>query len=214
MKIRKTVGILLVLALTAFALAGCSGEPDARGARGESGSNQPENTEESAKERIILDADYPHYASLDDLAAKADSVLYGEVIAKEYDKISLRINGVGDDPFLNPEGDADDELTLVTVYTVNVIRSFKPSEGRSEVIKLLVIGGETDEAIWQTPESPDIRIGEAYVFFLSDSRTVENGAWLLNDTQALYCTDGTSISSPTDEGFELSFEALEALSEG
>lgn len=165
-------------------------------------------SENAAKKELILaHADYPYYESLNDLNNASDYIIRGKVLSKSCEWMSLQ----SIDEVLNPGGEEDDELSLVTVYDVSVIKSFKGTE--NDVIKLLTLGGETEDTICKVEGSPDIEIDGEYVFFLQKSALLENGAWMLNDTQSLYSANGVTLSSVSGNGFELSFEQLEPMRE-
>ena len=179
----------------------------------EKGTDTQESSEIKEKEILVGHADFPYYYSLNDLYRKSDYVVYGTVLSKSYEWRSLRVKVDSADPVLNPGGEAHDDLTLVTVFEISVIKDYSAKEIKSNVIKLLIVGGETETEIIMIEGTPDIEINEQYVFFLSKSANVENGAWLLNDTQALYVTDGITISRISEEGFELTFEQLDEMAQ-
>ena len=175
------------------------------------GESTQENLATKEKKVVVGQADSPSYASLADLEKNSDYIIYGTVLSKSYEWLSLRIEDNSDDEYLNPGGDVDDDLTLVTVFEVSVSKSYKTTDNKSDVIKVLMIGGETEDTIYMIEGSPEAKEAEKYIFFLSESSIVENGAWLLNDTQSLYSTDGNAITSVTEGGFDLSFEELDKM---
>lgn len=122
--------------------------------------------------------------------------------------MSLRIPESGAE---SAEAGQDNEQTVVTVYEVRVKESYSGAASSGDVLKVMLLGGETEDTVYQYEDSPEIGIGSEYVFFLSGSQIVENGAWLLNNTQALYAANGETVSKTAEQGFALSFDRLEAI---
>jgi len=122
--------------------------------------------------------------------------------------MSLRIPESGAE---SAEAGQDNEQTVVTVYEVRVKESYSGAASSGDVLKVMLLGGETEDTVCQYEDSPEIEIGSEYVFFLSGSQIVENGAWLLNNTQALYAANGETVSKTAEQGFALSFDWLEAI---
>ena len=175
----------------------------------ERGLEQTEN-----KVEIIVDyADYQSYTSVEDLEEQSECIVYGEILSRESSWMSLVIPDYKADGYINPGGDEDYEQGVVTVYEVKVIDTYKTTGNDKDVIKVMMRGGETPEAIYRVEGNPEIEIGNEYVLFLHKSSILENGFWLLNNTQSLYSVDGDRISKTNDEGFELSFAKLERLME-
>lgn len=207
------MSIFLIFVIFTLVFSACASNESVKETQGEIYEGSQEHLSAVEKKVIIGYADYPTYISLNDLAEKSDYIIFGTVLSKKHEWMSLRIENKSDDEYLNPGGDVDNDLTLVTIFEVEVKNNYKTTASIGDVIKVLMIGGETEDVIYKIDGSPDIKNDEEYIFFLSKSSIVENGAWLLNDTQSLYFTDGDTISSVTKDGFELSFDILDKLME-
>jgi len=209
MKFQKAISLFFVFVILMLVLSACASTGGADESQGKNNEVSQDSLPTVKKKVVVGHADYPIYASLTDLEKNSDYIIYGTVLTKSYEWLSLRIEDNSGDEYLNPGGAVDDDLTLVTIFEVSVSKSYKDTENKSDVIKVLVIGGETEDTVYKIEGSPEIKEAEKYIFFLSESAIVENGAWLLNDTQSLYSTDGNVIFSVTEGGFELSFEELD-----
>jgi len=180
----------------------------------ESSMDTPSNAPQEEKTIVVGIGDSPYYSSLGELSEKADYIVYGKVLSKRYEWRSLRIKSNDTNPYTNPGGEEEDDLTLVTIYELHVMKHYDGEECESDRLEVLVIGGETNTMIYRVEGTPEITVDEPYVFFLRKSAIWENGTWLLNDSQSLYSTDGTNLFCVDDRGFDLSFEQLEKLGVG
>lgn len=204
MKPFKTLCIVLLAAMLVLTTAAC-------GSKGKTNDNLQTGgraSQKQDKKTIVCSADYPEYTSVDDLSAHADYVVYGTVLSERYESMSLRIPESGAE---SAEAGQDNEQTVVTVYEVRVKESYSGAVSSGDVLKVMLLGGETEDTVYQYEDSPEIEVGSEYVFFLSGSQIVENGAWLLNNTQALYAANGETVSKTAEQGFALSFDRLEAI---
>lgn len=198
------MAVLLVLSLSACASIGHTVKNTKAGVDGETQGKTEKNV-------LTGTADFPTYSSLSDLITSSEYIVYGVVLSKSYEWMSLRLPETDEDDYLNPGGDVDDDPTLVTIFQVRVIECYAGTANKDNVLKVMMIGGETEDSIYTIEGSPEIQTNAEYVFFLSGSTLVENGAWLLNNNQSLYPTDGTTIISLTEQSFPLSFEQLNKL---
>lgn len=209
MKLAKRAGSLLMAVLLVLSLSACNSigrtgkNPDA----GIDGKTQGK----TEKKVLTGTVDFPTYSSLSDLTTSAEYIVYGVVLSKSCEWMSLRLPETGEDDYLNPGGDVDNNPTLVTIFQVRVIESYAGTASKDDVLKVMMLGGETDDTIYTIEGSPEIQTNAEYVFFLSGSALVENGAWLLNNDQSLYPTDGETITGLTAQSFALSFEQLDKL---
>ena len=77
----------------------------------------------------------------------------------------------------------------------------------SSNISVIQLGGETDQKKVINKNSPNLKKGMRYVFFLKKSTKWDNTYWLLNDTQAVCVVDKKIMAIESDlEG--LSFDWL------
>jgi len=183
---KREVNIILCAILAAELLAGCGAQP----AGGDA--SAPEKTENVKKQVVnVCGSEYYDYKSLDELAKKAEYIVYGQVLSKEY---------------------GEEYSVPVTIYEISVLDSYKSTAERGDVLKLLTQGGETEDMIYVQSGLPRIEIDGEYVLFMYKSQSAENSGWLLNPTQAIYPTDGKTISK--GERFGLTFGRLEKLRDG
>ena len=157
---------------------------------------------ESGKKTIYIYLDNPHYASIEELADNADLIVYGKVIGKTCDERSLLIEEEGKTNSEEPQNDKD----IVTVSKIKVLDEFTGTLNSSN-ISVIQLGGETDQKKVINKNSPNLKKGKRYVFFLKKSTKWDNTYWLLNNTQAVYVVDKEKMSIKSDvEG--LSFDWL------
>ena len=195
MKPFKTLCVVLLAAMLVLTTAAC-------GSKGKTNDNLQTGgsaSQKQDKKTIVCSADYPEYTSVDDLSAHAEYVVYGTVLSERYESMSLRIPESGAE---SAEAGQDNEQTVVTVYEVRVKESYSGAASSGDVLKVMLLGGETEDTVYQYEDSPEIEVG---------SQIVENGAWLLNNTQALYAANGETVSKTAEQGFALSFDRLEAI---
>ncbi|WP_131820673.1 hypothetical protein [Desulfoscipio geothermicus] len=72
-----------------------------------------------------LSADYPHYSSIDALAAKADIIIEGTIVDSRVEEIDTRIRTNKEDEQLNPGGEIPSTKDICTVCTIKVSDSYK-----------------------------------------------------------------------------------------
>lgn len=205
MRYDKTAMLFLTTLLLLINLAGCAFSNDQEEIDVE---NSIEKEDEN-KEMVIGYADYPAYTSIEDIREQSELIIHGKVLSKKCSWMSLIIPDYKDDGYIDPEGDKESEPELVTIYEVSVIDEYKKTESNKTIVNVMMLGGETPEVIYKIDDTPVMAEGEEYVFFLTGSSILENGFWLLNDTQSLYLVEGDIISKTNDAGFELSFDKLE-----
>ena len=200
---KRPVYIILTILLIASLLTGCGAKHTSENAA------EPENAaieigsaaaaQGSTKKQVIeIKMDYHVYNSISELAERADYIVYGKALSKEYEWKSLTVPP------------RSDNLEVVTVYEISVLDSYTGAAEAGDVITLFVRGGETEDKIYEVhPKFPEIRIDEEYVFFMKKSENDENGGWLLNPGQSLYPAD--KVPKTKYEGAKLSFQFLEEL---
>lgn len=231
MKSIKAIGILLMAVLFTLSIFSCApsenikGEPQAgngadaqenvesTGTDAQGSAAVPDTEASGSPEQQVMytHLNYPYYPSLEELSEKSDYIIYGTVLSERCELMSLVIPS--DDVSLDPDWEADDELSVVTIFEVRIKGSYTDEADSGDVLEVLIRGGKMEELEEIVCESPHIEVGNEYIFFLSKSRIVDNGAWLLSDVQALYQTNGESIYRIHEYGFDMTFEQLEALRE-
>lgn len=199
MKRLKNLWAVLLAAMLAMTMFACGTKEK---------TNDASNSQKNGKRIVQCSADYPEYASVGELSTQAEYVVRGTVLSEQCESMSLKLPESGED---SAQSEQDDEKTVVTVYEIRVNESYSGAAGEGDVLKVMLLGGENEDTVYQYPDNPEIKINSEYVFFLDGSQIVENGAWLLNNTQALYSIDGETVSKTAGQGFSLSFEELKAL---
>ncbi len=167
--------------------------------------------DDTEKDVVIGQVDYPWYDSIDALYEKADLVIRGKILDSRVDWMSHVIEQTAEeesDPILNP-GRKNDDKVITTIYTVEITAIYKGSTDKTT--KVLQLGGETDTAIYIYEGTPEININKEYVMFLSKSTLYENAAWLLNNVQAIYKVEGKDLVKLPQNTLELTHEDLTRL---
>ena len=162
----------------------------------------------TAKEVIVINAEYILYDSANELAADAEYIIRGKVTNKAYEWRIISTPAA--DIYPNPEDVPPAEEELVTVFTVQVQDSYLPTAQAGDTIEVLLMGGETDAVIHTFEGQPELYVDSEYVLFLSKSSMFENTGWLLSPAQSVYLVEGKSLT-PLKSGFSLSLDWLEDL---
>lgn len=145
---------------------------------------------------------FVEYGSAEELAAAADAVVTGVILAKQSELVVLaEPEFTGTDPETNPTLDAPEPgepaepaAFVYTVYDVEVTEAVEGRFAAGERIEVRLVGGEhgAELHVWHGVVHPEV--GETYAFFLSDiegSGDEGSGASgveaeALNPTQSLY----------------------------
>ncbi|UFU07151.1 hypothetical protein [Ruania halotolerans] len=161
-----------------FALSGCT-------------QGDPASSRESEEPAGAVMADYPWYASAEELIAASSLVIEGHVRGSWEDDVDLLTGPSGDDPEMNPcagvpDCAAESGVMPVLIYEVAVSRTWS--------------GADEQTVLVHTPrgtasDGPDLTVGEEYLLFLAGDASI---AHPLNPDQAAYQVVG-DIYVPTSE---------------
>ena len=161
-----------------------------------------QKTQEQQKTKTVLkgSASYRWYNSREELAEAAAEIVYGTVVGQSCEWRSLRID---------IKEEEDPRKDLVTVWEVMVTESYKNDALTGCVIQVLTLGGETEDVICTYEGTPELRVGEQYIFFLYRCQKWEDTFFPLNNNQATHKVE-VGMWDP-QEGYMINFEWLRAL---
>ncbi|HLL66636.1 MAG TPA: hypothetical protein VK453_12965 [Micromonosporaceae bacterium] len=160
-----------------------------------------------ATKTIEYQGDYPMYESLEAIYAKANLVIEARIGAAERVQ-ELRPTVTGTDPEANPQAGAGhppaavDDVVVVTVRPVEVVRTFKGDAKPGEVVEVGELGGEYKGVRYAQSGATSLKAGTTYLLFLEVYPAAP--AALLNPTQAQYPVDAAGRLTPLKDN-ELRF---------
>lgn len=161
-------------------------------------SSQKSDTIKGEKLKVVVDRDYPHYSSIDDLSQKADIVIEGAVVNSRVEELEHVIEPSDKSEKSNPGGNVPSSKRVYTIYTVEVSDSFKGNINSGETIEVKETGGEGKGAIYVSNDSIELKMNKKYIMFLN---TYDNSpATLLNPIQSLYTYDEESLNNDQLKG--------------
>ncbi|MGV9989974.1 hypothetical protein [Streptomyces sp. NPDC003374] len=189
MMARRHMLITAAAVAAAFAAAGCSADAGTGAAKG-AGSAK-------AAETVTYSADYPDYASLDEVIKKSDVVVEGTVLGSRVERM-LPDAPAGDNPATNPQAglspaekkqakEADEENpVVVTVSRVKVTRALAGHVAAGDVIEVSQLGGTYKGVKYQDSGTTLLaKGGPKYVLMLA-AHGRGKPYDLVNPVQALY----------------------------
>lgn len=86
--------------------------------------------------------------------------------------MSLRIPESSAEP---AEAGQDNEQTVVTVYEVRVKESYSGAASSGDVLKVMLLGGETEDTVYQYEDSPEIEIGSNMFSSSAEAKLLKTG---------------------------------------
>ncbi len=210
MTIKNYFSILVAMMLCVVLLSSCGQERGADDAdKVKHTSAAQVNSSVVAKKPVLLiHADYPEYESAKALAAKAAYIVRGKVSNKHQERMSTAVPLKPGETSINLDKELPEDKELITIYEISVTESYTDMAHKGDTVKLMTFGGETDKAIYLDPQTPEILLGKEYVFFMSESRILDKGGWLLNNSQALYSVEKGSLEG---SGFRLTLDDLKGI---
>ena len=156
-------------------------------------------------------ADYPYYPSLEALIENSHYIVYAEVLSKSCEMRSITVP----DKSMSTEADAinrpSDDKMMITTYDVRVISSANDMAKKDQILHIMQTGGEDNETIYIVEGTPEIRLNDKYLFFLSKSELIEDGGWLMNNEQSLYHLEGNDAAAAERGELEQVFEYIKKL---
>lgn len=182
---KNFTSVASTICITAMLLAGCgTAEPSKEGSAA---------TETAKKEVVLMDASFPTYNNIDELANQADLIIEGKILKSSFKLINIAEEPADpNDEKLNPGGDISDSPAIpYTIYDVEVQKNYKGKAAEKEIIQVKQVGGEDQKHTFKVEDSEELKTNENYVMFLA---TFENSpASLLNPVQGSYTVedDGT-----------------------
>ncbi|AKN73848.1 hypothetical protein QR97_32645 [Streptomyces sp. PBH53] len=192
MNVRRNILVTGTAMLAAFAAVGCSADGSTNGA------DSP-----ATSDTVTYHADYPAYASLDDVIKKSDAVVEGTVVGSRVQKV-LPDAPAGDDPATNPQAGlspaeakearkaAEANPVIVTVSKVKVTRTLAGKVAVGDTIEVSQLGGTYKGVSYKETDTTMLaKGGSKYVLMLAAHG--KSPYDLLNPEQALYTVkaDGT-----------------------
>ncbi len=157
------------------------------------------------KQNVSVFVSWVHHQTLDELKEDADYIVYGRVV-KQWTEWRVFKDGEDPENTKNPGVETTERSwrELVTISQVEILDSFgKMNPGKTIDVQLL--GGETDDTIFEVSPTAKIVVGASYVFFLKHCREYENTARLMTPYQALYLAANETVINGY---FPLTFEML------
>lgn len=145
---------------------------------------------------VRLKADYPAYDSLESLVDTADTIVEGKVIGYRYSRLNISQDIQLDNERHNPGGEKDNGTIPYTVYTVEIMKTYKGILNEKDEIQVKTLGGiigNTEYVL--SSDDTKLEKGKSYLLFLETY--LDSPASLLNPTQASYeyDLDGSIITN-------------------
>ena len=135
----------------------------------------------SACSTVMVDGDYPHYATAPEMFDRATAVVQARIGAGEVrDVVISRETG---------------ETSVYTVYTVAVEQAYKGAAA-GDTLEIKQAGGRSGLVTYVDVDVVPLIEGEMYVLFLETY--ADTPASPLNPTQAIYRVDATGQLTPVD----------------
>ncbi len=164
------------------------------------------------KENVItIQGDYPYYQSWDELTDKASYILSAEVLSRKTEWITKGNKIIVQD---GQSTKVPMDPRIYTVYELRVKKLFK-ADGAIESVKLLVLGGQIENDIYDVPDTNAVRNmlkeGKEYLFFCRQSSDIGGSLYLINPTQGCYGIENEIIQGMTPEKTPITWEMLEQL---
>ncbi len=154
------------------------------------------NNNTSTVKKVTISADYPHYENLENLIGKADTIIKGKITDFTYSQINISQKPQSDDEYLNPGGELDNSLMPYTIFTIEIIKTYKGNINKKETIQIKEPGGIFGNTEYVNRDSAKLKKGNNYVFFLETYP--DSPASLLNPIQASYEYDAYDNIIPNE----------------
>lgn len=199
------VALLLSFSLCALVACGSSQQQDVSDGENVEGAENVEDGEQEDEGTIAtsFSAEYPSYATANDLVETADLVFSGTVKGISYEDLDVRV-GSGED---SATGISSSGNIPYTIYEIDVDTVYKGT-AEEDVVRIKVPGGEKDGKLYIADGAPKISEGEEYLFL---AETYENTyPSLLNLSQSTYDLDAAEAQDEGSDKITLS-EIMELL---
>jgi len=143
----------------------------------------------SATSTVIYYADYPYYASMEQLAQQADMVIRGTMLSSRVESRDDSYTPNTTDPVANPGGTAKPDPVVYTIYTFKISDCYKGCDTPGTTVDVKQLGGVLENVTYSASEVP-FKVNKKYILFLAtfDSSPAE----LLNPVEAAYAGDPDS----------------------
>ncbi|MFI7705403.1 hypothetical protein [Nonomuraea sp. NPDC049480] len=162
----------------------------------------------AGEKTIIYEADYPVYESADALFDRATLVVEGRVTGQPrvlQQTEELPEDPQETDPQLNPNAGApaqakartEEPPTVITVYSVEVLKVFKGEAKPGQIVEVKELGGELDGVTYKEVDLVPLRTEQGYTMFLETYP--DSPAALLNPQQGKYPLDASGNPQPLAE---------------
>ncbi|MEK4661367.1 hypothetical protein MHH93_05680 [Priestia sp. FSL H7-0729] len=139
---------------------------------------------------IIASEDYPSYASIGDLSARANTIVKGSVIETRVEAMNdiVQVTDAANENELNPASDPGGEPSsfdkIYTIHTIQIAESYKGSYKAGEQLEVKQLGGQVGNTEIINEDNLKLIPTKNYVLFLETYE--DTPASLLNSVQSLY----------------------------
>jgi hypothetical protein len=157
---------------------------------------------------ILYEADYPAYDSPDALFDRATLVVEGRVtgtprVLQQLEELPMDPQET--DPRLNPNAgasqqaaaQAQEEPTVITVYSVEVLKVFKGEAKPGQIVEVKELGGQLDGVTYKEVDLISLQTEQSYTLFLETYP--DSPAALLNPLQGKYPLDSSGNPQPLSD---------------